>query len=118
MIRFLPVILCFSVVAAPAAARGPAFVGNWAISAKACKAKGRHDGRVRVTRRKIQFHETGCDFTKVEAGRKPGVYYVTAICRGEGEKWTRDDMYVVRGKGKFLVIVDKGGAGFNYVRCQ
>ena len=117
MFRCLPVLLCLVLAAAPAAARDPAFVGNWAISAKACKARG-HDGRVRITRRKIQFHETGCDFAKVTAGRKPGVYYVTSMCRGEGEKWMRDDVYIVRGKGRWLVIVDKSGAGFTYTRCR
>ena len=111
------VAAAFVLAPAPAFARGPAFVGNWAVNAKACKVRG-HDGRLALTLRAARFHESSCDISKVVRGKWPGIYYVTSSCTGEGQKWTRRDVYAVRGKGKRLVIVDQDGFALTYVRCQ
>jgi len=116
MIRFLPALILIA-AAAPAVARGPAFVGNWAINAKACKERD-HDGRLALSLRTARFHESSCKISKVARGRWPGIYYVTSSCAGEGQKWTRRDVYAVRGKGKRLVIVDQDGFALTYVRCR
>ena len=52
-----------------------------------------------------------------EPGKWPGVYYVTSSCAGEGQKWTRQDIYAVRDRNR-LVIVDKEGFAVSYVRCK
>jgi len=115
MIRCLPALILI-VAAAPAVARGPAFVGNWAPNAKACKDRN-HDGRLALSLRTARGWESSCKI-KVARGRWPGIYYIRSSCTGEGEKWTRRDVYAVRGKGKRLVIVDQDGFALTYVRCR
>ena len=67
----------------------------------------------------MRGYESACDITKSDPGKWPGVWYVTSSCTGEGQKWTRRDIYAVRGKGgKRLVIVGNQGYGTSYVRCR
>jgi hypothetical protein len=44
------------------------------------------DGRIIVTPRDIQFHESGCDFLQVLTASYSRAV-VTALCGGEGEEW-------------------------------
>jgi hypothetical protein len=119
LMRTVLLALLVTVVAAPASARGPGYVGIWGVDKKTCTQKGPPDERLKISIKKVRGYESACDITKSEPGKWPGVWYVTSSCAGEGQKWVRRDIYAVRGKGgKRLVIVGDQGHGISYVRCR
>ncbi len=118
MIRSFLVVLVILAMAAPASARGPGYVGIWGVDKKTCTQKGPPDERLKVSIQMIRGYESACKITRSEPGKWPGIYYVTSSCAGEGQKWTRKDIYATRGGGKRLVIIDKDGHAVSYVRCR
>ncbi len=103
--------------ALPAAARGPGYVGIWAVDAKSCKSKRPPDERLKISIQMVRGYESACKITATSPGKWPGIWYVTSSCTGEGQTWMRRDIYATRGGGKRLVIVDQEGFAVNYVRC-
>lgn len=108
------VIAAFLLVAPPALAAEPVYVGTWGVSAAQCKIRQDRQGAPMVIRAKgYDQHEAHCNFTSV---KKIGASWsVAAACSVEGDK--QKDAFTLKVVDDALVLT-QGGVARTYRRCR
>jgi hypothetical protein len=108
------VIALAMLVATPALAANPAYVGTWGVSAAQCKVPQDQQGAPMVmAARRFDSHEAHCTFTSVK--RVGGAWRIATRCSVEGDKQAH--IYAVKVTGNVLTMTDTAGAR-SYKRCR
>lgn len=113
-------ILAMTLLATPALAEGPAWVGIWTSDPEWCQYAdmiGGHDpAPIRITQTEITGLEHNCSITAVR-GNEPMQYWeLTLSCSGEGEQYEDTALLMLDGKDTLWRWFG-GGDPFKFTRC-
>lgn len=116
-------VACSGESAAPAAAAPaqvlqeipPAFRGEWNARLADC-GSGRNDSRLRITARRLRFHESEGPVTRVELPQ-PSDIVVTVRLAGEGQEHLSTRRLRLSSDGSRLQDVSEGTPGLVRLRC-
>lgn len=100
-------------LALPAIAAPPSYVGTWAESRASCRAQG-DAVPIQIREHEIEFYESACDLGSI--AREGDTWTATAKCGGEGETWT--DRIRMTVSGNTLVFVRNDEEGLKFIRCR
>lgn len=89
-------LLCAAAVMPENGLAGEPFEGRWALDAAGCE--GLNDGRMEIVPGEMRFHETRCALERVQPLTVDGAWEIEALCRGEGESWTRRMILLLHGE--------------------
>ncbi len=109
-----PFALGLFVIASPALAAEPAYVGTWGVSAAQCKVpQDRQGAPMIVTAKGYDQHEAHCTFASVK--RSGDGWKVKAACSVEGDK--QSDAFTLKVDGDVMTI-RHGSSARAYKRCR
>ncbi len=110
----LPVAAIVAIIATPALAQSPAYVGTWASEPAQCRVGQEEDNAPMIMRRDgYDQHEAHCKFTTVTP--KGADWSVKARCTVEGNNMNINLTLAVAGDR--LTVRDEHGAS-TYQRCR
>ncbi len=112
----LAIVMVLAGTAVPAAAKGPAYIGTWATSAKACKLPpDTLDAPVVMTARAYNQFETHCDFKSIK--KVGSVWTAAAKCLVTGAV-EKDTLKITASTKTMSLKWNSAPGALRFVRCK
>ncbi|MEI9901674.1 MAG: hypothetical protein WDN31_17925 [Hyphomicrobium sp.] len=112
--RAATLLIATLVIAAPARAEDPAFVGKWSLDPANCgAAQDSENAPLVIAKDRYDQHESHCAFKSVDGGN--GEWKISSECTVEGSPMPYD--FGLTLSGHTLTFTDSGGPR-DFLRCK